>query len=150
MTVIVEQGLIYLVDYVVGWEDYPPDTIALGTGTAPEDTGNSSLENEIYRSTINQDANITLRENETNPRKKELLLNIQGGTEVAIDEKITELAVYAGGYEEETSADGTPLVGNELYPNSNTMIYRSTFNPVIVDDGITKNFLAPIQIGRVS
>lgn len=116
MTVLTDQGLQYINDYTFGRETDPIDTMAVGTGTAAESTGDTTLENELYRSSA---SNADVRF----PPVPDALASTYGAIDVVgghpdipAETELTEIGVLVGAQD--------------------VLVYREVRSPVIAENGI--------------
>lgn len=122
MTTTTNVGLEYLSDLAFGNETAPMDTIAVGTGDAAESSTDTSLSNEVYRSS--ESSEITFLDMDADG-VYEAIITLKGGTQIPGGTQITETGVIVG--------------------TNDTLIVRDTHGAITVESGHTVEFTVEIS-----
>lgn len=130
MTTLTDDGLDYLAAHAVGGIDEDINTVAVGTGTAPEAQTNTELDNEIYRATAAED-NARFVENDDDPTRHQGIIEVTGGMEVADGTEITEIGLVV------PRGDAPDI-----------LVLREVRSPAIVDAGHVVSLGLPINANR--
>lgn len=115
MTILTDSGRAYIDDYLYGRTTAPIDTIAVGTGDAPESTEDEELSNEIYRSNISNE-NVMFPEVPDTIASTYASIDIHGGLEVPVETEVTEVGVFVG--------------------ETDQLIYRDVRSSVTIENGV--------------
>lgn len=130
MTTLTDDGLAYLADHAAGVVPEPINTVAVGTGTAPEAHADSSLDSPIYRASTASD-NARLVPSETDATRYQGVIDVTGGNEVPAGTEITEIAL---------------MVARENDPD--ILVMREVQSASIVDAGHVVSYGLPLKNSR--
>lgn len=122
-SIIANSGYVLVAERLLGNTTELLDAVAIGTGTATLTETNTSLANEVYRSTTS-DSNVSIDLSGNEPGEIIARITVSGGTEVAAGTTITEIG---------------------LFGDQNTLVYRETFDGVTIDSGDRKTFEFAIE-----
>lgn len=116
MTILTDEGMQYLHDHDFGREDDPIDTMAVGTGTAPESIDDTALDNEIYRSSKDNNDVRFPRVPDEHAASYGAIDIVGGHPDIPAETEITEIGV---------------LIGEQ-----DVLIYREVRSPIIAENGV--------------
>jgi len=122
-SIIANNGDVLVSEHLLGQTTELLDVVALGTGTATPTETDTSLANELYRST-RSDSNVSIDLSGSEPGEIVARITVSGGTEVSAGTTITEIG----------------LLGDQ-----DTLLYRETFSGVTIDSGDRKTFEFAIE-----
>jgi len=122
-SIIANSGDVLVAEHLLGQTTELLDVVALGTGTATPTETDTSLANELYRST-RSDSNVSIDLSGSEPGEIVARITVSGGTEVTAGTTITEIG---------------------LFGDQDTLLYRETFSGVTIDSGDRKTFEFAIE-----
>lgn len=129
MTVLTDDGIAYLNDLRFGRETDPIDTVAVGVGTAPESFVDSTLANEVYRSSVTNN-NVRFVPDPDTPTSATIgAIDLQGGLEVPAETDITEIGFVVG--------------------PQNILVGRDVMSAVTIPNGIERTLQMRMHLGRI-
>lgn len=123
-SIITDGGDSLVADLLLGLTTEELSSIAVGTDGTPPTESDTSLAQELYRST-KTDSNVALELTGTTPGEFLGRITVSGGTEVPSGTDIEEIG---------------------LFGDQDTLVYRETFSPVTLDAGDRKTFEFTIEV----